>query len=49
MDEYMSAADLVVGKPGGLTTTCEALAMGLVFVIDKPYFRPRRTKFRIIC
>ncbi len=35
MDEYMSAADLVVGKPGGLTT-CEALAKGLVFVIVNP-------------
>jgi processive 1,2-diacylglycerol beta-glucosyltransferase len=35
MDEYMSAADLMVGKPGGLTT-CEALAKGLVFVIVNP-------------
>jgi processive 1,2-diacylglycerol beta-glucosyltransferase len=35
MDEYMSAADLIVGKPGGLTT-CEALARGLVFVIVDP-------------
>jgi len=35
MDEYMSAADLIVGKPGGLTT-CEALAKGLVFVIANP-------------
>lgn len=35
MDEYMSAADLIVGKPGGLTT-CEALAKGLVFVIVDP-------------
>jgi processive 1,2-diacylglycerol beta-glucosyltransferase len=35
MDEYMSAADLIVGKPGGLTT-CEALAKGLVFVIVNP-------------
>jgi processive 1,2-diacylglycerol beta-glucosyltransferase len=35
MDEYMSAADLVVGKPGGLTT-CEALAKGLGFVIVNP-------------
>jgi processive 1,2-diacylglycerol beta-glucosyltransferase len=35
MDEYMSASDLVVGKPGGLTT-CEALAKGLVFVIVNP-------------
>jgi len=35
MDEYMSAADLIVGKPGGLTT-CEALAKGLGFVIVNP-------------
>lgn len=35
MDEYMAAADLVVGKPGGLTTS-EALASGLVFVIVNP-------------
>jgi processive 1,2-diacylglycerol beta-glucosyltransferase len=35
MDEYMSAADLIVGKPGGLTT-CEALCKGLVFVIANP-------------
>jgi processive 1,2-diacylglycerol beta-glucosyltransferase len=35
MDEYMAAADLVVGKPGGLTTS-EALARGLVFVIVSP-------------
>lgn len=35
MDEYMSAADLIVGKPGGLTT-CEALAKGLVFVVANP-------------
>ena len=35
MDEYMSAADIVLGKPGGLTT-CEALAKGLVFVIVNP-------------
>lgn len=35
MDEYMSAADLMVGKPGGLTTS-EALAKGLVFVIVNP-------------
>lgn len=31
----MSASDLVVGKPGGLTT-CEALAKGLVFVVVNP-------------
>jgi processive 1,2-diacylglycerol beta-glucosyltransferase len=35
MDEYMSASDIIVGKPGGLTT-CEALAKGLVFVIVNP-------------
>ena len=35
MDEYMSASDVVVGKPGGLTT-CEAMAKGLVFVIVNP-------------
>ena len=31
----MTASDLIVGKPGGLTT-CEALARGLVFVIANP-------------
>ncbi len=35
MDEYMSASDLIVGKPGGLTT-CEALAKGLIFVVVNP-------------
>jgi processive 1,2-diacylglycerol beta-glucosyltransferase len=35
MNEYMSAADLIVGKPGGLTT-CEAFAKGLGFVIVNP-------------
>jgi processive 1,2-diacylglycerol beta-glucosyltransferase len=35
MDEYMSAADLLVGKPGGLTTS-EALAKNLVMVIVNP-------------
>jgi processive 1,2-diacylglycerol beta-glucosyltransferase len=35
MDEYMSASDIIVGKPGGLTTS-EALAKGLVFVIVNP-------------
>jgi processive 1,2-diacylglycerol beta-glucosyltransferase len=35
MDELMAASDLVVGKPGGLTTS-EALARGLVFVIVSP-------------
>jgi processive 1,2-diacylglycerol beta-glucosyltransferase len=35
MDEYMAAADLIVGKPGGLTTS-EAMARGLVFVVVSP-------------
>ena len=35
MDEFMSASDLVVGKPGGLTTS-ESLAKGLVLVIANP-------------
>jgi processive 1,2-diacylglycerol beta-glucosyltransferase len=35
MDEYMSAADLILGKPGGLTTS-EALAKGLILVIVNP-------------
>lgn len=35
MDEYMSASDLIVGKPGGLTTS-EAMAKGLIFVIVNP-------------
>jgi processive 1,2-diacylglycerol beta-glucosyltransferase len=35
MDEYMAASDLIVGKPGGLTTS-EALAIGLVFVVVNP-------------
>jgi processive 1,2-diacylglycerol beta-glucosyltransferase len=35
MDEYMSAADIIVGKPGGLTTS-EALAKQLVFVVVNP-------------
>ncbi|MGC2236982.1 MAG: glycosyltransferase [Pyrinomonadaceae bacterium] len=35
MDEYMSASDLIVGKPGGLTTS-EALAKGLIFVVVSP-------------
>jgi processive 1,2-diacylglycerol beta-glucosyltransferase len=35
MDEYMAAADLLVGKPGGLTTS-EALARGLPLVIVNP-------------
>ena len=35
MDEFMTASDLVVGKPGGLTTS-EALVKGLVLVIANP-------------
>jgi processive 1,2-diacylglycerol beta-glucosyltransferase len=35
MDELMAASDVVLGKPGGLTTS-EALAKGLVFVIVNP-------------
>ncbi|MDQ3129350.1 MAG: glycosyltransferase [Acidobacteriota bacterium] len=35
MDELMSAADLIVGKPGGLTTS-EAMAKKLIFVIVNP-------------
>jgi processive 1,2-diacylglycerol beta-glucosyltransferase len=35
MDEYMAASDLLVGKPGGLTTS-EALAKELLFVIVNP-------------
>jgi processive 1,2-diacylglycerol beta-glucosyltransferase len=35
MDEYMAAADLLVGKPGGLTSS-EALARGLALVIVRP-------------
>lgn len=33
---YMAAADLLVGKPGGLTTS-EALAAGLPFAVVSPY------------
>lgn len=35
MDELMSASDILVGKPGGLTTS-EALAKGLILVIVSP-------------
>jgi processive 1,2-diacylglycerol beta-glucosyltransferase len=35
MDELMAAADLLVGKPGGLTTS-EALASGVLPVIVNP-------------
>ncbi len=35
MDEYMAASDILLGKPGGLTSS-EALARGLVMVIVNP-------------
>jgi processive 1,2-diacylglycerol beta-glucosyltransferase len=35
MDEYMTASDILLGKPGGLTTS-EALAKGMAFVIVNP-------------
>jgi len=35
MDEFMSASDVLIGKPGGLTAS-EALAKGLVLVIVNP-------------
>lgn len=35
MDEYMQAADIILGKPGGLMSS-EALAKGLAFVIVSP-------------
>jgi processive 1,2-diacylglycerol beta-glucosyltransferase len=35
MDEYMAAADILVGKTGGLTTS-EALARGLIIVVVNP-------------
>ncbi len=35
MDAYMSASDVLVGKPGGLTTS-EALAKGLIILIVNP-------------
>ncbi|MDB5350382.1 MAG: UDP-N-acetylglucosamine:LPS N-acetylglucosamine transferase [Planctomycetota bacterium] len=35
MHELMTAADLIVGKPGGLTTS-EALAKGLIYVVVNP-------------
>ena len=36
MPRYMAAADLLLGKPGGLTSS-EALAAGLPFAIVQPY------------
>jgi len=35
MDEFMTAADLIVGKPGGLTTS-ESLIKGLAWVVVNP-------------
>lgn len=35
MDEWMSAADLMLGKPGGLTTS-ESLVKGLAWIIVNP-------------
>ncbi len=35
MDELIGASDLIVGKPGGLTTS-EALSRGLVYVVVNP-------------
>lgn len=35
MDELMAAADLMIGKPGGLTTS-ESLIRGLAWVVVKP-------------
>lgn len=35
VDEYMAASDMVLGKPGGLTTS-EALCRELVFVVVNP-------------
>lgn len=35
IQDYMAAADMIVGKPGGLTTS-ESLAAGLVMVIVNP-------------
>ena len=35
MDEYMAASDILLGKPGGLTSS-EALSKGLVFVVVNP-------------
>jgi len=36
MHQYMRAADIIITKPGGLTTA-ESLAMGLAMVIVNPY------------
>jgi len=47
MDEYMSAADILVGKPGGLTTS-EALAKQLLLVIVNP-IPGQEERTRTIC
>ncbi len=44
MDKCMLAADVIVGKPGGLTTS-EALAKGLVFVVVNPIPRQEERNF----
>ena len=44
--ELMSVSDLIITKPGGLTTT-ESLASGLPIIIINPIPRSRRTKCRI--
>ena len=35
MDEFMAGADLMIGKPGGLTTS-ESLIKGLAWVVVNP-------------
>jgi len=39
MAAYMAAADVLVGKPGGLTVS-EALAVGVPFVVHQPFLIP---------
>jgi processive 1,2-diacylglycerol beta-glucosyltransferase len=39
MATVMAASDLLIGKPGGLTTF-EALASGLPFVVAEPFLIP---------
>ncbi len=43
MDKYMAAADLLVGKAGGLTTS-EALARGLADGVDRAHSRAGRAQ-----
>jgi len=48
MDKYMSAADLMVGKAGGSTTSeCPARAWPMAFQRTHP--RPGGTRTRTIC